>query len=568
MHAMEPVPAENLRHATRSARGRRELAWLLPIVIAAAALRIIGLDQPAPGINQDEAANAWNAYCLLKTGRDQVGRPWPIFYVRALGENRVTPQIYAVLPFQAAGGMNVWTTRLPIALSGVLTVLLIYALGNRLLGPPGGLFAAALLALNPWHIQLTRLCFGASLTPLLLVLALTAMCWARLPVCDDRHAASPPRAAVAGILAGLACYGYFALRLFFPLFLAAIVLVGWPRWRDLCRTRNGAIAVAAFAAALLAMLAPLGWQHVAHADEMLRRGTDEPILLWQRDDSPTVVAVAMAIRYAAHFGPEFLFINGDQQLALSVPGVGSFHWYALPLLVIGLIQLVRRAPRSTAARILLAWVVLYPIGDIFAAAVGTHSLRSAPGLCGLILVAAAGATTLFEWLRRLQRPAALAAGGAVLLACLLLNARFWHRYFREYARHPEVYHTFQADLMEACAWLRPRLGDYDAVFFTVVGLNQPYVNTLVGLRYPPAQWFNDTKEIGSDGPWDVYHRYGRIHFMYEGPTERAVEALRSNDRPDRAAFVVRPDHPATTEPVHVIRRPDGIATLLIYEMDL
>jgi len=60
-------------------------AILLLILVLAAFLRLFNLGQSPPGLNQDEAANAWNAHCLLKTGKDQVGASWPIFYMRALG---------------------------------------------------------------------------------------------------------------------------------------------------------------------------------------------------------------------------------------------------------------------------------------------------------------------------------------------------------------------------------------------------------------------------------------------------------------------------------------------------
>ncbi|MBI5865790.1 MAG: hypothetical protein HZB38_15060, partial [Planctomycetes bacterium] len=46
---------------------------LVAILLLAAALRLAGLTTVPPGLNQDEAANAWNAWCLLKSGHDQHG---------------------------------------------------------------------------------------------------------------------------------------------------------------------------------------------------------------------------------------------------------------------------------------------------------------------------------------------------------------------------------------------------------------------------------------------------------------------------------------------------------------
>src|SRR5512136_1169370 len=120
-----PTPA-------RALNWRVAAALLLLILLVAAGLRIPYLTSAPPGLNQDEAANAWNAWCLLKTGTDQVGTPWPIFYTRAIGDNRSTLFLYLLLPFQALGGLNVWTARLPSAVGGILTVLLLYWITARL----------------------------------------------------------------------------------------------------------------------------------------------------------------------------------------------------------------------------------------------------------------------------------------------------------------------------------------------------------------------------------------------------------------------------------------------------
>jgi len=51
---------------------------LLLILVLGGFLGVIYFGKAPPGLNQDEAVNAWNAYCLLKTGQDQVGVRWPV----------------------------------------------------------------------------------------------------------------------------------------------------------------------------------------------------------------------------------------------------------------------------------------------------------------------------------------------------------------------------------------------------------------------------------------------------------------------------------------------------------
>jgi hypothetical protein len=62
----------------------RKRVWVILgfILFTAAVMRLYKLDKIAPpGLNQDEAANAWSAYCILKTGKEYFGESWPLFYV-------------------------------------------------------------------------------------------------------------------------------------------------------------------------------------------------------------------------------------------------------------------------------------------------------------------------------------------------------------------------------------------------------------------------------------------------------------------------------------------------------
>ena len=97
------------------------------------------------------------------------------------------------MPFQAVGGLNVWTTRLPSAIGGVATVLLAWWVGRRMFGPRVGLVTAALLAIDPTHVQMSRLGHEASITPLLTLVPLAALIWAGFPLFDANWPACPLR---------------------------------------------------------------------------------------------------------------------------------------------------------------------------------------------------------------------------------------------------------------------------------------------------------------------------------------------------------------------------------------
>jgi hypothetical protein len=673
--AQRPVPkppapggrlARPLAPAAPALSRKAEIAILIVILLGAAALRLADRDASPPGLNQDEAANGWNAWCILKTGKDQVGVPWPIFYTRALGSNYTTLNMYLLAPIQAIGGLGVWTTRGAASLGGILTVFLIYFVGKRLIGTAGGLLAAAMLALNPWHLFASRWGSEANICPLLAIAPLALLLAARLVRSGDgirkaeirdttlfpaeNRVASlisvrPPSvilAALAGVVTGLCFYGYPAILIFLPLFLIALVSVTWRQWWGCLRgaspsvaggaaspapsaadgpapgTWRGRAAVLAFVIAAAAIFAPLAWQHAFHGEEIRKRA--EGTWIWEFAPKSEGVAsfgdkaAAVLSRYAGHFGPDFLFLRGDHSSIESPPDIGMFHWYMLPLMLVGLGWGVKSFRTSPGARVILAWVFLYPVGDSLGWSVGDdgklclHSLRSSPGLCALVLLAAAGASAAGAWL--LKRPAGAApegrsrlafwaaAGGLVLVAAGL-NVRYLHGFFGEYNRRPYIYHRYHEDLVEVCRdWLRPRLDQYDAVFVTTdtaatfrryapafgmadssqflrqylpaysdvycppASVNQPYIIMLHELDYDPQRWLDDVKvRDPSAGMFDRYLRCGKLHFLYAGlrpagqqlqveaPYAPAIEELKNNGKPDRVLFILRPGEEKTLDGV-------------------
>jgi 4-amino-4-deoxy-L-arabinose transferase-like glycosyltransferase len=540
---------------------------LLIIVVAAAGLRLPGLTVAPAGLNQDEAANAWNAYCLLETGRDQVGQPWPVFYTRALGYNRSTLYIYLLIPFQALGGLNVWTTRLPNALAGVLSVPLMYWIAARLFDRRTGLWSAGLLALLPWHLHFSRWGHEGGLTGVLAMLPLAGLLWARLL---PGELADPPRAGRAlavGLLTGVACYGYQAIRLFIPAFLLLSIVVTWRRWQTVLATRRGRAAVALWLAGFLITFGPLVWQHVAHPEQISRRA--QALWIHQPGKPALETARRIAERYADHFGRDFLFERGDHYPGVWSAGFGVLPGFMLPLLILGLGFLVVRLHKSAAARVLLVWLLAYPVGDCLTGHISAHAVRSAPGMAALVLLAALGAAGLCRvlWQNRLFTTLLTCCVG-LAFAAAQQNYRFLRHEFVVRNREITVGQLFHIDLMAACAWLKPRLEDADAVYVTTAGFRHPYIITLVGLEYDPRRWFTEPRAVDYGEQADRYRSYGKMHFLYDESAADVVRRLSGDARRARVIFIVREGELDLGPPARVFPNASGVEPLMVYELTL
>lgn len=139
-----------------------ELLVLLAILAVALMLRTVELDSLPAGVHGDEAVVGAEAQRILREGsigpysRHAGGQPTGPIYVSALA--------IALL------GPSIETLRLVSAVAGVLTVLALWVVLRRNLGPGVALAAAALLAVLPWHVHFSRIAYPLIFWPLLAVL--------------------------------------------------------------------------------------------------------------------------------------------------------------------------------------------------------------------------------------------------------------------------------------------------------------------------------------------------------------------------------------------------------------
>ena len=106
--------------------------WLLIlIVILAFSLRVYKLGDYPVGITWDEPALGYNAYSILKTGRDEYGKLFPITF-KSFGDYKPGLFVYYLIPSIAAFGLKKFDIRFPSALAGVGTIIAIFFLTKML----------------------------------------------------------------------------------------------------------------------------------------------------------------------------------------------------------------------------------------------------------------------------------------------------------------------------------------------------------------------------------------------------------------------------------------------------
>jgi 4-amino-4-deoxy-L-arabinose transferase-like glycosyltransferase len=521
---------------TRREGGRlisRRAAAAVAIALIALALRLPGLDRWPPAIHQDEASNVVDGWSLLTDGVDRAGRAWPVFLEGfGAGDNRTSLYAILTIPCVAVFGPGAFASRLPAAILGVWTVLALYLLTRRVRGDAAALWAAGLLAANPWHVYLSRFGHEASITPAFLITALWLL--AGREGIARRGKESTLRWTVAGLLLAVGLYSYPSFRLFLPL----ILVLAWV-FKAGPRLSRGSFALPA-ALALGAL--PLLFASLAHPDRLLGRASAASVL---GNVQPLGFALWVIVRqYARHFLPGFLFVSGDANPLQSPPG-GELLWAELPGLLLGLIIMARRRDRWD--RFSLIWLLLYPVAS--AVTLGDrpeyvpHSLRAAVGLPlfqfiggdaiattlrsisrrrggateGSSLDAIGGGTTREAdhptpraW--RSVRAIAVAAGAAWAIAIAVNVAVVAVQFTGSYARAAApLYHAAYPPAVRYLAANRER---YSTLVISGRSVQQAYIYTILYGLQTPTEFREAPKEISQTDWFHLVHRVGGTYYFY------------------------------------------------------
>src|SRR3989339_2916 len=118
----------------------------------------------------EEIAIGYDAYSILKTGKDHHGNSFPILAFPSFGDYKPSLYFYSVVPFIKLFGLDVVAVRFPSVLAGVATVLCLFFLGKELFSKKVGLAAALFYAIQPWSMHISRVGFETNLATFFITL--------------------------------------------------------------------------------------------------------------------------------------------------------------------------------------------------------------------------------------------------------------------------------------------------------------------------------------------------------------------------------------------------------------
>lgn len=334
--------------------------WLLAIIIIAGLLlRVIQIDKFPVGFTGDEAQQGYSAYSILKTGRDEWGDFLPLF-PRGLGDYKPPLYTFITIPFVAIFGLNEFAVRLPAALIGTLTILVVYLLTATLFNKKVGFWAAFLIAFNPWHIQLSRSAYEGGLGVLLFSFAVLAYL---------RSKDNPKRLILSSLCFGLTLYTYHSWRLFTIIFILVFLLMQAVKKRVLKKFIVPAIVLSLFVLPIIInwpLTLKRGDVSIFSSEKVAgyfksKATSNLPQPLPRLIDNKFFFTTGLFMdNYLSYFNPVFYFTgNRSDATYLNFPRINLF--YVPELVFIGFAAYLFITRKYKIPGVILLWILLAPI---------------------------------------------------------------------------------------------------------------------------------------------------------------------------------------------------------------
>lgn len=407
----------------------KRYVFLIGIIFLAGFLRFYHLTSVPPALNSDEVAIGYNAYSMLKTGKDEYGNRLPLTF-RSFDDYKMPVYVYMVTGSMAVFGKSDFAVRFPSALFGTLTVVLTYFLVRELFRKNQvlPLVASGLLAISPWHLMFSRAGYEANVSVFFIVFSV---------VCLLRGLKKGIYIPLAAVLLSLSIWTYHTSRIFVPLLLLGFLSIYWKDfWKQKTYIIIGIILgllllfpIMKMTLSLEGQMRAIGVSSFSNPDDL--KSSISRIIVDSKNNLSVYsffhnrrfeYATIYLRGYFSHFDLNFLFLDKSIE-RYRAPGVGLLYLFELPLLFVGLFSLFRNWSKSSG--LILCWLLAAPVAAAFTLQL-PHPVRTIVFLPVLQIIVALG---VVEVLSKIKKRASYIFAFIFVAFSILNVVYFFHQYF-------------------------------------------------------------------------------------------------------------------------------------------
>lgn len=499
----------------------RTLILLILISLLALFLRLWKLGSVPPSLNWDEASWGYNAYSILKTGRDEYGEFFP-FILKSLGDFKPAFYVYLVAASEAIFGVNEFAVRLPAALFGTLSIFPIFLITKELFTEfkkkeVVALIASAVWAFLPWDYHYSHSAWENNVLVFFALLAL----WFFLKALNRNYRFFY----LSAFLFGFCLYIYQSAKILVPLIILGLLIFNWRKVVNTPRriiglslavliVISGPMFFSAFlgdAGGRLKIMSIFSYSRpLQEAAEIAKEENGTPNSLEFRifHGGFNYYLRGITGRYLNYFSPKFLFFEGDwTNPRHSTASAGVLNFLDILFIPAGIYFLISRKIKNQS----LVWYLLFitPLPAALTRDV-IQATRSFFMIIPLSIVSAFG--VYFIWEKVVKVGGIFKIG---IISVLIFGYLFSFVYYLDqFFIHAPIQNSqyWQYGYKEAVDYIRDKTDQYGRVIFTQK-YGQPYIYWLFYTQYPPRQYQLQARLTEySEGDVDRVEKIDNIEF--------------------------------------------------------
>lgn len=493
---------------------RHKNLFLFIILLLAGFFRFYQLDQVPPSPSLDEVSIGWNAYSILKTGKDEYGAKLPIL-LRAYDDWRPALYVYLVVPFVKFIGLSSLAVRLPAVILSLITLFAVYFLIKELFPSANYLpgLTTFLLAISPWHIYISRLGHEVNAGLAFSVLAI-------LFFLKSLRKKQSIFLFLSAIFFAFSFYTYQSQKIFEPLIIISLGLIFRKRLLEIKKQvflagLLGLILIGPIFKASLSSETLIRFQgtnifssqqeNYQRSSLRIARDYQQNHILGLIFDNRRIAGGLTVLRaYFSHFDFSWLFFNTGEENH-KIPGMGALYLWELPLILIGIYQLAAGKFSRKRKLLIFSWLLIAPLPASIATE-APHVMRTFNVLPVPQILAALGGIAVWKKFQKPRKKLFLAAAAIFLLLNL---AYLYHNYFVNFPH--EQSKSFQYPLAQAIRHVLVNEENYQKIVFSNKGhCYQSYMFFLFFSRYDPFIYFRQGGTIS--GGYAETHKIGKHEF--------------------------------------------------------
>lgn len=454
-------------------------ALIVLILVFAFLLRIVKLQSYPPSLTWDELSHGYNAYSILKTGKDEWGARLPLIF-RAFGDYKLPLYIYLSLPSLLLFGLNSFSVRLLSVLAGTFLVYFVYLIIKHLFPQKKilALLAASLVAFSPGLIFLSRIALEANLYLLFFTISIYFIFIKKYSQSSFFYA--------------LCLLTYNSSRVLLPFYLILLLIIFLRH--KLYFTKNYLKFIPFILILVITIFQTLNqsgqarYQWVSLLDSGSINQINELRQRYPRFlvNKFTYFSLTATKNYLSHFHPQFLFFKGGSHYQFSLPDFYLFSPFFLPLFILGLLYLIKNI-KNNNNKILLAWLFVSPIASSITRD-APHVLRSITLLPIVAIIITTGLNYLYS--RSLKISLFL-----FFFILLLGQFTFWPRYIDYSTKYSS---SWQYGYQEAVSYIKNNYSEYEQIIISKK-YGEAHEFLLFYWPWNPSDYQNDPQK-----KWD-YH---------------------------------------------------------------